>query len=165
VKHRSWPPGFGVTTSATSVANPALAAASVDLCRRIGYRGIVDMDWRLDRRDGAYRLLDCNPRIGAQFRLFENEVGIDVARALHLDLTGRDVPRAPQVDGRSFVVENLDLAARLLAGRHTTSRAVRTRPRSTERAWFTWDDPAPFALMAIRQLGPIARRVARRLGR
>jgi predicted ATP-grasp superfamily ATP-dependent carboligase len=80
--------------------NPELAAESVEFLRKIGYCGIVDMDWRLDRRDGRYRLLDCNPRVGAQFRLFESTAGIDVVRAQHLDLTGREVPQAPQVNGR-----------------------------------------------------------------
>jgi hypothetical protein len=30
--------------------------------------------------------LDFNPRVGAQFRLFEDDAGSDVVRALHLDL-------------------------------------------------------------------------------
>jgi D-aspartate ligase len=58
VKHRSWPPQFGMTTFATTVPNEALAAEAIAFCRRVRYCGIVDMDWRLDQRDGPYRLLD-----------------------------------------------------------------------------------------------------------
>ena len=68
-------------------------------CRAIGFSGIADLDWRLDRRDGRYKLLDFNPRVGAQFRLFETDAGIDVVRALHLDLTGRPVPAGAQENG------------------------------------------------------------------
>jgi predicted ATP-grasp superfamily ATP-dependent carboligase len=160
VKYRSWPPYFGATSYARVVANPELEAESIEFLRRVGYRGIVDMDWRLDQRDGRYRLLDCNPRIGAQFRLFENAAGIDVVRAQHLDLTGREVPKAPQIEGRGFVVENRDVPALF------TYRRLRPKPDavphekgSIEPAWFAWDDPLPFASMAVRLAGPLARLV------
>ncbi len=163
VKYRSWPPHFGATTYARVVSNAELAGEAVAFCRRLGYCGIVDMDWRLDRRDGRYRLLDCNPRVGAQFRLFENGAGIDVVHALHLDLTGRDVPRARQLDGRGFVVENRDLPALLgyLRLRPKPDAVPHARGR-IEPAWFAWDDPLPFVTMAVRLVGPLSRRVARR---
>ena len=94
VKVRSWPPEAGMTACAYTVSNPQLAALATRLCERVGYCGIADLDFRYDRRDGRYKLVDFNPRIGAQFRLFENAAGVDVVRALHLDLTGRPVPQA-----------------------------------------------------------------------
>ncbi|MHA6764289.1 carboxylate--amine ligase [Streptacidiphilus sp. PAMC 29251] len=66
IKLRSWPPGAGVTTRARALRNPALAEQAAEFCRRIGYRGVADLDWRLDRRDGQYKLVDFNPRTGAQ---------------------------------------------------------------------------------------------------
>jgi predicted ATP-grasp superfamily ATP-dependent carboligase len=162
VKYRSWPPYFGATSYARVVANPELAAESIEFLRRVGYCGIVDMDWRLDRRDGRYRLLDCNPRVGAQFRLFESTAGIDVVRAQHLDLTGREVPNAPQVEGRGFFVENRDLPALL------TYRRLRPKPDAVphekgpiEPAWFAWDDPLPFVSMAVRLAAPLTRGATR----
>lgn len=62
-------------------------------CAQVGYRGIFDIDWRLGQRTGRYYLLDFNPRVGAQFRMFEDDAGIDVVRAMHLDLSGRPIPR------------------------------------------------------------------------
>ncbi len=112
VKYRSWPPKAGVTSYARAVRNDALGEESRDLCRRLGFRGIVDLDWRFDRRDQRYKLLDFNPRVGAQFRLFETTAGIDVVRAMHLDLTGRAVPEGEPVLGRGFSVEILDAPAR-----------------------------------------------------
>ncbi len=163
VKYRSWPPHFGATTYARVVDNPILATEAKAFCTRIGFRGIVDMDWRLDRRDGRYRLLDCNPRVGAQFRLFETDAGIDVVRALHLDLTGREVPQGHQQDGRGFVVENRDAPAILsyLRTRPSSAAVPHTRGR-VEPAWFAWDDLKPFTVMLVRQLGPLSRRVGRR---
>ena len=79
VKLRSWPPHAGFTTCALSVPNDELADIAARLVRSIGFRGILDLDFRYDRRDGKYKLLDFNPRVGAQFRLFETGAGIDVA--------------------------------------------------------------------------------------
>ncbi len=95
IKLRSWPPHAGMTACARTVPNPGLAQAAARFCQAIGFSGIADLDWRLDLRDGQYKLLDFNPRMGAQFRLFETEAGLDVVRAMHLDLTGRPVPRQP----------------------------------------------------------------------
>ena len=92
-KDRMWPPEAGVATFAEAIDNPEVAGHSSALFEALGYQGIADLDWRLDERDSSYKLLDFNPRIGAQFRLFETEQGIDVVRAAHLTLTGR--PRSP----------------------------------------------------------------------
>ena len=94
VKVRSWPPHTGATASAYAVPNDALVNLAERLCKEIGFQGIADLDWRLDKRDGQYKLVDFNPRVGNQFRLFETAEGVDVVRALHLDLTGRPVPRS-----------------------------------------------------------------------
>jgi predicted ATP-grasp superfamily ATP-dependent carboligase len=168
LKVRSWPPTAGGTACGYAMSNPALAEMSKRVCQLIGYTGIADLDWRLDLRDGQYKLVDFNPRMGNQFRLFETEVGIDVVRALHLDLTGRDVPRGPQVGQRQIVVEHIDIPARI-AYRRLGPRATSARPASlmkhqkatsTEFAWLAADDPLPvFAMMSrVLSLVKIVRR-------
>jgi D-aspartate ligase len=156
-KIRSWPPVCGVTACGISAANPALAEAAARFCESIGYRGVADMDWRLDLRDGQYKLLDFNPRVGNNFRLFVNEFGLDVVHALHLDLTGRSIPRAPQVNRRRLVVEHIDIPARLgaqpvgpagRAGRRASRAAM--AHASTEYAWYAADDPLPLLALLTR---------------
>ena len=155
-KFRSHPAFAGSTTLGVSVRNEALLRQTEKLLRAVSYAGIMDIDYRLDKRDGLYKLLDFNPRVGANFRMFEDGAGIDVVRALHLDLTGRRVPRLPVVEGRTFIVEPYDLFASLrymLRGRLTVGawwRSLKGSPR--EIAWFTWDDPMPFLTMCVRLL-------------
>ncbi|MEV0260987.1 ATP-grasp domain-containing protein [Streptomyces sp. NPDC050617] len=158
VKVRSWPPHAGMTANAYVVDNPELAEMTAQFIKRIGFSGIVDLDWRYDRRDGLYKLLDFNPRMGAQFRLFENEWGIDVVRAQHLDLTGRKVPEGEQLAGRRFIVENIDLPAYAAYRRsgYTTPHAP-ARASSTELAWIARDDMKPFFTMLVRFVRPGAR--------
>lgn len=150
-KLRSWPMGAGVTAHAVTVDNRPLVEESIRLARAIGYEGIADMDWRYDTRNGRYHLVDFNPRIGAQFRLFENAAGVDVVRALHLLLAGRPVPSAT-CSPRRFSVETLDLVARR-AYRRAGGETNRPRPAARgwhERAWWAKDDPAPAALALLR---------------
>jgi D-aspartate ligase len=156
VKVRSYPPYAGATSLGRCQDNEILRGHAEQLLHAIGYRGIMDLDYRLDLRDGEYKLLDFNPRVGAQFRVFEDAVGLDVVRALHLDLTGREVRRRPQRDGRVFVVEQGDLLASL--GYHRAGdlslRSWLSSLRGTRRelAWFAPDDLAPFLLMCVRFL-------------
>ncbi|MER7398552.1 ATP-grasp domain-containing protein [Streptomyces sp. NPDC000151] len=158
VKVRSWPPHAGMTACAYVVDNPELAEMTAQFIKRVGFSGIVDLDWRYDRRDRRYKLLDFNPRMGAQFRLFENEAGIDVVRAQHLDLTGRAVPEGEQRAGHRFVVENIDLPAWLAYRRSGyTTPHVPDRAASTELAWLAADDMKPFFTMLARFVRPGAK--------
>lgn len=158
VKVRSWPPHAGMTANAYVVDNPELADLAARFIKQIGFTGIIDLDLRFDRRDGQYKLLDFNPRVGAQFRLFENESGVDVVRALHLHLTGRTVPEGEQRAGRRYIVENIDLPALLAYRRsgYTTPHAP-ARASGTELAWLAGDDPLPFLTMLARCVRPGAK--------
>ena len=64
---RSYPPSAGPTALGVAIPNADLAQQSLRLLKAIGYAGIVDLDYRFDKRDGQYKLLDFNPRIGANF--------------------------------------------------------------------------------------------------
>ncbi|MBV9413769.1 MAG: hypothetical protein JO363_02225 [Solirubrobacterales bacterium] len=142
-KLRSWPPQAGVTTYAYTSSNDEVAGLTRELCRNVGFRGICDLDWRFDSLGGEYKLVDFNPRLGAQFRLFERADGVDVIRAMHLDLTGREVPLGRQVDGRLYVVENLDLPAQIAYRRAGEIEPLPMPCRHRELAWWARDDPLP----------------------
>ena len=86
---------------------------------------------------------------GAQFRLFQDTAGIDVVRALHLDLTGREVPASQPVLGRRLIVENLDLAARVAYRDEPPGWSPPAGVR-TELAWTVADDPIPLLAMTVR---------------
>lgn len=154
-KLRSWPPFAGPTTLGQSVRNEPLVRLAKKMLCDIGYAGIMDLDYRLDKRDGQYKLLDFNPRIGANFRMFEDSEGLDVVRALHLDLTGRTVRRLPVDEGHTFIVESHDPFASLGYMRQDglTPRAWwNSLKGKREFAWLSWDDPAPFPAMCVRLL-------------
>ncbi|WP_407552910.1 ATP-grasp domain-containing protein [Streptomyces sp. Pv4-95] len=165
-KERAWPLRTGLTAVGRWLPNPQVERASLRLARHLGYRGILDLDFRRDAH-GRYHLLDFNPRPGAQFRLFTDSSGLDVVRALHLDLTGRTVPGRRSTPGRVFRAENYALLSAVTA-------AFAERPRSAlpnvirgstevERAWFAADDPMPFLAMTGAWLRRGARKGAYRM--
>jgi predicted ATP-grasp superfamily ATP-dependent carboligase/O-antigen/teichoic acid export membrane protein len=162
VKLRMWPPEGGVASCSQAADNPELTALSTDVFRAVGYRGIADLDWRFDRRDGRYKLLDFNPRMGAQFDVFQTDTGIDVVRAAHLDLTGRPIPAGRPRVGRSLVVEHLDMASRLSRQRRTELPSSVASPGGRglrTLAWFAGDDPLPFFAMLMRSGGTFGARL------
>jgi predicted ATP-grasp superfamily ATP-dependent carboligase len=153
VKERSYPAHAGLTSLGRSTPNPRLRDEVTGLLARLSYSGILDLDIRWDARDGQYKLLDFNPRLGAQFRLFRDTAGVDVAIAQYLDLTGGVIPDAEQLSGRGFLVENYDPLGALgywrsgELGLRSWLSSLRT---VDETAWFARDDLRPFGLMCVR---------------
>ena len=153
VKERSYPADAGLTSLGRSAVNHDLREQVRSLLAKLGYRGLLDLDIRLDARSGQYNLLDFNPRLGAQFRVFCDTAGIDVALAAYLDLTNQPIPEGEQVDGRGFLVESYDPISVLthLHRGDLTMRAWMASLRTVDEvAWFARDDLRPFGLMCLR---------------
>ena len=131
-KDLAWPRTAGLTARGTWLPDPAVEEAAVRVVRAAGFTGVVDLDFRFDPEAGGYALLDFNPRLGAQFRLFTDRAGLDLPRAVHLDLSGQPIPPLTPDPGRRLYVETYDPLG--------AARPV----RGAERAWFARDDPSPF---------------------
>jgi predicted ATP-grasp superfamily ATP-dependent carboligase len=142
-KLRSRPAYVGETAYARAETNHELRKSMEQFLKRIGYHGIVSMDIRYDKRCNQFRLLDVNPRVGACFRLFVNTHGIDVVRALHLDLTGRDVPQGDQHDGRTYLAEGYDFSVQRTYKLGSAMHWLGDVFHANELAWFHRDDLLP----------------------
>ncbi|MFF8374764.1 ATP-grasp domain-containing protein [Streptomyces sp. NPDC015661] len=164
-KERSWPDGAGLTASGRWTANPVVDRTARELLDALGYRGVCDLDFRLNRATGAYHLLDFNPRPGAQFRLFTDPDGLDVVRALHLDLTGRPVPPHSPAYGRRFLVENYAALSLLASPRRRYAPEPGGARGRTECAWFAADDPLPALAMGGAWLAHLLRKARAALRR
>jgi predicted ATP-grasp superfamily ATP-dependent carboligase/SAM-dependent methyltransferase len=152
-KLRQTPVYTGMTSLGVCLRNDTVERQTLELARAVGYRGILDIGYRFDARDGRYKVLDVNPRIGATFRLFVGDGGLDVARALYLDLTGQEVPRETIQEGRRWFVEDLDLASSIKYHKDGVLEVgdwARSFAGVREAAWWAADDPAPFVAMCGR---------------
>lgn len=146
-KLRQCPAYTGTTSLGICEENKIVARSVRELLRAINYSGMVDVGCRYDERDGQYKLLDVNPRVGCTFRLFVDTGGMDVARACYLDLTGQPVYAKAACEGRKWLVENHDFKALpqyLKDRKFTVLEWLRSLRGVQETAWFHWRDLSPF---------------------
>jgi predicted ATP-grasp superfamily ATP-dependent carboligase len=151
-KIRLAPVYTGYTSLGVCLKNDSVEETTKRFMKEIGYKGILDIGYRYDFRDGKYKVLVINPRIGATFRLFVGENGLDVARAQYLDLTGQEVPESKIVEGRKWLVEDRDLISSIRYYRDkklTIREWIRSFRGVQEVAWFAVDDLLPFFLMCL----------------
>src|SRR5262245_39105851 len=155
-KVRLYPPYIGQTSLGICTPNARVQEIVRGFMKAIGYTGILDIGFRYDARDGEYKLLDVNPRLGSAFRLFVGTNGMDVVRAQYLDMTGQEVAASTTHPGRKWIVENYDLAASakyLRDGRLRPLTWARSFRDIEECAWFARDDLVPYAAMWARSAG------------
>ncbi len=166
-KLRQHPPGAGATSLGMCAPNAQIVRLTTDFMRTLPYRGVIDIDYRYDARDGLYKLLDPNPRVGSAFRLFVDEQGMDVARLLYLDLTGQPVSPAPMRVGRKWIFEDRDIETSLqhvLDGTLTLRGWFRSLRGVEEGVWYARDDWRPFWQMCRGLVRRAVRGAVRRIG-
>jgi D-aspartate ligase len=163
-KIRQCPIHTGSTSLGICLRNPAVDEITRRFMKVIGYRGVLDIGYRYDARDGQYKVLDANPRIGATFRLFVGQNGIDVARALYLDITGQEVIAAPAKEGRKWMVEDLDMVSSyryFREGSLSLLEWLRSFRGLEEAAFISPDDPLPVGAMLVSRSAELVRRLLR----
>jgi predicted ATP-grasp superfamily ATP-dependent carboligase len=144
---RQYPPNSGTVTLAISERNPELVADAIHFCRSIGYRGIAGLEYKRDREDNQYKLLDFNPRLMLSDGLTAY-CGINLALIQYLDLTGqRPAPRREYIEG----VKWLDSIEDFRAFKQYHERGelgfgdwLKSMRGARVFALFAWDDPLPF---------------------
>lgn len=159
-KIRQTPPHMGSTSLGVCEHSDIVFELTTDLMSAIGYTGILDIGFRYDARDGQYKLLDPNPRIGSTFRLFVGTNGMDTARYLYMDVTGQTLPESTAKEGRKWVVEWSDLHAFAIYRREGTLTLwqwLRSFQGVEEAGWFARDDLKPFWRMFRRFMAGVVR--------
>jgi len=160
----------GMTALGVCLPNPIVYEQTCRLVKETGYKGILDIGFRYDPRNDSYKLLDVNPRLGATFRLFVGEDGMDVVRAQYRHLTGQTVNASKSQVGRKWLVEDADIISSLHYFRDRAigfSEWLSSYQGVQEGAWFSNDDWRPFIhvgmqflLKPFRRVVPRSRRAA-----
>jgi predicted ATP-grasp superfamily ATP-dependent carboligase len=147
-KLRNFPAYFGQASLAVCAKNDYVEKTTLAFMKGIGYRGPLDLGYRYDARDGKYKVNDINPRVGAMFRLFVGDNGMDVMRALYQDMTGHPVTPARAPEGRKWIVEDVDLISSWRYwrdGRFTLRQWMNSFRGVRELTFLAADDQLPFA--------------------
>jgi D-aspartate ligase len=152
-KIRQFPVHVGCASLGECRSNDTVARTTTTLMKAVGYQGILDIGYRLDSRDGQYKVLDINPRVGQAFRLFVAENDHDVVRAMYFDFTGQPQPEVIPREGRRWLIEDYDVISSFhyyQEGSLTPVRWLKSFHGVQEAAWFSWRDPRPVLLMLKR---------------
>lgn len=157
-KIRQFPVHTGCASLGVCRSNEEVAQTTIRFMKAIGYQGVLDIGYRYDSRNGQYKVLDANPRVGQAFRLFVAQNDMDVVKSLYLDLTGQEqFPIVPR-EGRRWMIEDFDLISSFhyfQEGTLSVGPWLRSFKGVEEAAWFSWSDPRPFAKM----LGDLLKRI------
>jgi D-aspartate ligase len=146
-KLRQYPAYTGMTSLGACESNETLSDLIKNFMKAIGYRGILDIGYKYNRRNGKYYLLDPNPRLGCSFRLFVDSIGTDVVRALYRDLTGQPVNTGNLREGRKWLAEPFDIVSSVRYWRDGNLKFgnwLRSFRGVEESQWLARDDMRPF---------------------
>lgn len=145
-RRRQHPLEFGrSSTYAETVELPILEEYSKCFLRAIDYYGLVEVEFKLDPRDGRYRLLDVNGRTWG-YHTIGRAAGIDFPYLLFADQMGESIEPCTGKPGVRWVRLLTDLPTGtwgILKGQLKASTYLRTLREVDEEAVFSWEDPLP----------------------
>jgi predicted ATP-grasp superfamily ATP-dependent carboligase len=154
------PPGKGDAVYRVAEHVPGLAEPALRLVRHVGLRGIANVEFKIDPRDGVPKLIECNARFTTSNGLLEAS-GLDLARWVYRRAVG--IPQEAPGPFR-LGVRMRDPGGDFAAYRHLARRGeldfagwLRTL-RPSRPFWFRWDDPMPSVAYGVHRALRAARR-------
>jgi len=153
-KLSTMPAHFGATARGRSEYSETLVDMSAALGKLLQYQGIADIDVKYDSRDGQFKYLELNPRLGL-CHYFGTRCGVNLTFDAYRVVCGGILPpAAPQIEGRMFLAVLEEIGARLQSGDSFFSILRGVLAGLAEwpvGAYFSPDDvfPGPFAVARV----------------
>ena len=143
---RQHPSDFGRASTHVETADvPMLEELSERFLRAVDYYGLVEVEYKLDERDGQYRLLDFNARTWGYHGL-GRLAGVDFPYLLFLDQVGESAPRSrarPGVVWTRLLTDVPTAVLEIARGRLGFAEYLRSLARTDGEAVFSSRDPLP----------------------
>ena len=162
---RQYPSEIGrASTYVETVERPEVIDPARRLLARMRLTGLAEVEFKLDPRDGRYKLLDINPRVWGWHTL-GGAAGVDFPYLLWRLVAGERVPAVAARTGVAWLRLTTDLPTalpKLLRGRVPARPYLASlvrRPRAA--AIFAADDPLPALLEVPLMVSLLVRRLAR----
>jgi predicted ATP-grasp superfamily ATP-dependent carboligase len=145
-RRRQHPPEFGrASTHVETIELPILETLSERFLCAINYYGLVEFEYKLDERDGRFKLLDVNARTWGYHSLGA-PAGVDFPAMLMADQLGEPVKHRRARPGVRWIRLATDLPTGIIeinAGRLDIRAYLRSVFRCNVEAVFSRDDPLP----------------------
>jgi D-aspartate ligase len=145
-RRRQHPHEFGrASTFVETIELPLLESLSERFLQKINYYGLVEVEFKLDPRDGQLKLLDVNPRTWGYHSLGQ-AAGVDFPYLLYADQIGTPVADCRAEPGISWIRILTDFPTGLIEifnGRLSTKEFIKSLRSFNTEAVFGWEDPVP----------------------
>jgi predicted ATP-grasp superfamily ATP-dependent carboligase len=145
-RKRQHPHDFGrASTYVETIDLPALETLSKRFLRAINYYGLVEVEYKLDPRDGQFKLLDVNARTWGYHTLGPS-AGVDFPYLLYADQLGQAVNPCRARSGMSWIRLLTDFptgVVEILRGRLNLREYMKTLRSFDTEAVFSYEDPLP----------------------
>jgi predicted ATP-grasp superfamily ATP-dependent carboligase len=145
-RSRQHPPEFGrSSTFVETIDLPIVEEQSERFLRSINYYGLVELEYKLDLRDGQYKLLDVNGRTWG-YHTLGSGAGVDFSRMLFADQIGDNVQTCrgrAGVTWMRFVTDVPTGILEILRGRQDLKAYIRSLIAFDVESVFSWHDPLP----------------------
>jgi len=162
------PSHYGVTSYAVSGYNKEVVEKSAKLGKKLGYVGPAMVEFKLDRRDGQYKYIELNPRLG-MCNYFDTSCGVDNVYATYLLAKGqRPVPSNGMKSGVVFLSLYEDVYSRRNDGEKPIEILKDYISHAGKRhvfVYFTWRDPMPAIIHGWKQSKAVTKSLTRKLNR
>jgi predicted ATP-grasp superfamily ATP-dependent carboligase len=167
-KLRQYPITFGAGVYHVMDWNDEVAELTLRFCREVGLRGLVNVEYKRDSRDGRLMLIEANCRFTASTALHLS-AGLDVPLLVYNRLTGGPLPHVgrPYKEGATLWYPLDDYRAfkeYRRRGEMTTVEYLRSVARPQSFSIASLRDPGPLLLALKPRVQGLWRRVRRRLG-
>ena len=161
---RQYPIDFGLTSSfVETMPVPEIAKAARRILERIGFHGLVEIEFKFDARDQRYKVLDANTRAWAWIGISAS-TGIDFPYLAYRLAIGQDLPEGLVARPARWLHPTRNMLSLLQQWRREgrpPATAWRSMSPGSTLATFALDDPLP----GIVDLPIQALRLLRRRGR
>jgi len=145
-KLRQFPPRFGLGSYHETTWDPEVAHLGLRFFRSVGLRGVGNVEFKRDSRDGRLKLIECNHRFTAATDQVRH-AGIDIPLLAYNRLVGRpDPPLDRYRSGKRLLLPVADLRAFLALRREdeeTTLGYLRSVLRPQHFPMLDLRDPMP----------------------
>ena len=152
-KVRQFPKDFGIGTICRSMNRLQPIQSAVKYLQDIGYYGLAEPEFKLDPRDGQYKLIEINTRSVTQ-TLLANTCGAHVEHLAYLDTIQENVkPIKPAEEGVLWIDEINELhyqLSRIRRGQFCFSNVTDMSHGKKVLACMALDDPIPVIVGLMR---------------
>jgi D-aspartate ligase len=145
-RRRQHPPEFGrASTFVQTVDAPEVDRLSERFLRSLDFYGLVELEFKLDPRDGQYKLLDVNARTWG-YHTIGTKAGVDFPYMVYADQVGERVQQCRAESGVRWIRLATDLptaAVEVVNGRLDWRAYGRSLASSNVESVFSRRDPLP----------------------